>query len=650
MNDDAGVASSYPTSLSAEEEKWRAINYGYADANNMNSGCNDPGAMSYFPPENATTYNSLSNVSGNTSNNEGGAANVQNFMSGFVPNVQYNNTGFGSFFFNPLGLFTTNYNNTAPSNTGTVGQMESSSNYVATPDNMGTVTPSSSLPEYSYPTSHSPMPMAFMTPNQGPTPCTSPPDTPLFLDSHSFQDDIISVATNQNVQVSVNRQECAPLVLPSTSNRFARGIGTMSSALGSVADYVNQSLLLGIPFHIADHAMKESKESYAKWWEGGIGNKRKSDDDNKSEDRAGQPAGKKRRLDFDTAASRAGSILTMSLTKNYDRELIETYNSDRGKVVTPYSTPVVDSSIIKRRRGVQKYTESPIVDSIVQLKSDNCYNAFNDIGGMYDLGETNDSDHNNKDGGNDVDAENEVPPNPVRSDKVPNPLNESMDHRKAQCMSSITTATSPRNNLDGALKVIRELLEEKNRLSDESELFQMVKSPRDWVKKSIRSELIEALDSAKGDVTDKRFLSVLEILSNFYKTSRRDARASPWSGNGIDGGEYGYNGGEIGGPTASDFFEGSWVNMSRPNYIECLGENGDNDFMYTLGRMSFDMFQPSNLICSVQSTHTTIKIIGEREELPAFVPKSLKEEVASLCDFEGDASGTANRPLLRSYE
>jgi hypothetical protein len=491
------------------------------------------------------------------------------------------------------------------------------------------------------------MQMAFMTPNQGPTPCTSPPDTPLFLDSHSFQDDIMSVATNQNVQVSVNYQESAPLVhhsiqgnaLPSTSSRFARGIGTMSSALGSVADYVNQSLLLGIPFHIADHAMKESKESYAKWWEGGIGNKRKSDDDNKSEDRAGQPAGKKRRLDFDTAASRAGSILTMSLTKNYDRELIETYNSDRGKVVTPYSTPVVDSSIIKRRRVVQKHTESPIVDSIVQLKSDNCYNVFNDIEGMYDLGETNESDHDNKDGGDEVDAGNELLFNHVRPDKVPNPLHESNDHRKAQRTSSVTTATSSWNNLDGAMKVIGELIEEKNRLSDENELFQMVKSPRDWVKKSIRSELIEALQLGKGDVHDKRFLSVLEIMSNFYKTSWRDARVSPWSGSGI----------EFGGPKSSDYFEGSWVNMSRPNYIECLGENGDNDFMYTLGRMSFDMFQPSNLICSVQSTHTTIKIIGEREELPAFVPKSLKEEVASLCDL-GDDDGTAKRPLLRSYE
>jgi hypothetical protein len=61
-----------------------------------------------------------------------------------------------------------------------------------------------------------------------------------------------------------------------------------------------------------------------------------------------------------------------------------------------------------------------------------------------------------------------------------------------------------------------------------------------------------------------------------------------------------------------------------------------------------DMFQPSDLICSVQSTHNNIRIVGEQEELPAFVLKSLKEEVASLSNSNGDS--TSKRPLLRSYE
>lgn len=425
----------------------------------------------------------------------------------------------------------------------------------------------------------------------------------------------------------------------------------MGSALGTVASFVNQGLLLGIPFHIADLALKESKEVYAKWWDQGVGKKRKDGGEDNLEVKdavigwVGYPVAKRRRLDPSKAASGVGSTLTMSLTKSYDNVLIEACSIGHEKLISLSNSSVaaVDTSIIKPRRRPFKEKKSlpaSLADSNVHLNSDNCYNAFNNIGGMYDFGGAIDSDHDSKDGGNEVDIQR-ANSNSHRSVKALNVI----DHSRSMCSTSNNKTW---NNLDGTLKIIGELLEEKNRASEENEIFQMVKSPRDWVKKSIRSELIDALESGKGNVQDKRFLSVLEILSNFYKTSGRDARLSPWCGGYNNVSEYGKHGRAIGGPTISDFFEGCWVNMSRPNYIECLGENGDNDFMYTLGRMSFDMFQPSNLICSVQSTHTTIKIIGEREELPAFVPKSLKDEVASLCDL--GCGGTAKRPLLRSYE
>jgi hypothetical protein len=93
--------------------------------------------------------------------------------------------------------------------------------------------------------------------------------------------------------------------------------------------------------------------------------------------------------------------------------------------------------------------------------------------------------------------------------------------------------------------------------------------------------LIDALQSSQGDTNDKRFLSSLEILTRFYKSTGRDARVNPWNARRITDDGY-----ETGGPIASDLLEGSWVNMSRPNYVECLGKNKENDFMYTLGRMS----------------------------------------------------------------
>ncbi len=645
MNVNIGVISSaYPTSHSSEEEKWHP-----GDANVMNSGFINSDPVLYFSPENTE----ISCNQGNFASSTIGAANAPNLTSGYDPNVSQNNTSFGSFFSNPLGLLHTNYN-ASPANTYIMTRsIDSCTNNAALPDT------TTAAPSFAYPKSVSPMPMAFMTPSQGPTPSTTPLPlgSPLFNDSNSYQGDITDNSKNENDHVTKRHQEYAPLIdrstqrksVPSTSS-FARGVGTIGTALSTVAGYVNQSLLLGIPFHIADHAMKESKESYAKWWEGGIGKKRKNGDELLKEAR--QVLGKKRRLESSESASSVGSILTVSLKQNYSEELMKIFCIGHDKTFSSSQSPpvaaVVDSSIIKRRQGVNEQKKPAYGDletSTNQLHPNICYNAFNDIEGMYDFGETDSSDHPSSDGGHGVDKEEAFASR--RSANIHTQNDAYGDQNTAQSTNS--DVSGDWRNLNGTMQIIGELLEEKNRLSEESEMFHMVASPRDWVKKSIRSELIDALGSGKGDVQDKRFLSVLDILSNFYKTSGRDARVSPWSGSsGFNGGKYGYIGGESGGPTASDFFEGSWVNMTRPNYIECLGENGDNDFMYTLGRMSFDMFQPSNLICSVQSTHTTIKIIGEKEELPAFVPKSLKEEVTSLCDSEND--GTSKRPLLRSYE
>ncbi|KAL7426507.1 hypothetical protein ACHAXH_000877, partial [Discostella pseudostelligera] len=641
MNVDAGAIASFypPNSLLSEEEKWKTINYAH-----MNSGGFDTGVPSYTP-ENTITYYNQSNVPRNTIYNDGGSANIQNIPTGFSPNVKCNNSGFGGFSFNPRGLFTTNYHN-PPSNTNTINDTESNMNYpgfqsnsllastnansAATMTNgmnskntMGNLTqmywqtmaPSPALPDYaSYPGGiRPPMPMACLTPDHRPISCPPPPESPMFLDSHSYQRPTDASIVSQ---VSADHEEhrVTPVVehdkeksLPSSS-RFLRGIGTVSSALGTVAGYVNQGLLLGIPFHIADRAMKESKGFYSKWWDQEVGKKRKSDGVNDAvEDRAGQPAGKKRRLDSSVGA---GSTLTLSLTKNYENVLIETCSIVQNKLISASRSPkvAVDSSIIKPRRGLTKPTSnlgdsggllnsdggcnafndiggmydfglfneidhqikdgcskdsteialtsdsshsanasickprrglnnrqsSSIEGSIGQLNSDSGYNAFNDIGGMYDFDGTDNMNHHIKDGGHNVGSDLALTSNFNRS------AFPSREHENAQ--SERSSASGNWGNLDGTMKIIGELIDEKNRLSEENELFQMVRSPRDWVKKSIRSELIEALDSAKGDVHDKRFLSVLEILSNFYKTSGRDARVSPWSGSGIGGGQYGYNG------------------------------------------------------------------------------------------------------------
>ncbi|KAL9185988.1 hypothetical protein ACHAXT_005226 [Thalassiosira profunda] len=661
--------------------------------------------------------------------------NINN-LSGTGGNIQQsattNGLGFGSFFFNPLSLFmgNGNANNNTPAanninmnaalNSNTMGGNASNSmtnNNVIANAVLNSGTPgayqnvplqmaqvaltqatSQTLPgnaQVAAAPSASPQPLAYMTPTLGPTPCPTPP-TPMFHDAHSSRPPSAAPTANggtiaTQVAAAMTQEAMDTSAMPQGTAAKGGIFSIVGSALGTVASYVNQSFLSGIPFHIADRAMKDSKATYAKWWEGGInsGDKRKreggmweedgADGDADADPASGGHMEKKRKLESGRAVEGTGhgSSLSKSLKRNLDDMGVDTscqFVEHQQQLLPQYEPmPVqsdvqgVDYSIIepRKRRGQFDQDEKKSAEVATSSNGGDAdsgemeYNAFNHFDSMYDFGDDT--------------AGKEEPQNVVSQASV----GEKVIHQSALTYDSLgkyymtnddvddeanagpekvnaATVTSHATPLDGTLSAIHELLDEKNRASEENEMLQMLRSPRDWVKKSIRSELIDALQAVQGDVQDKRFLSSLEILSNFYKTSGRDARVSPWCGrrsaddSGVGGGSYGYSGSEVGGPTENDLLEGNWVNMSRPNYVECLGQNAEDDFMYTLGRMSFDMFQPGGLVCSVQSTHNTIRIIGEREELPAFVPKSLREEVATLCD--SGAGDTSNRPLLRSYD
>ncbi|KAL7550715.1 hypothetical protein ACHAWF_013931 [Thalassiosira exigua] len=90
----------------------------------------------------------------------------------------------------------------------------------------------------------------------------------------------------------------------------------------------------------------------------------------------------------------------------------------------------------------------------------------------------------------------------------------------------------------------------------------------------------------------------------------------------------------------SSDIDGTWLMISPPEYPTCLGKNGDGDSLFTLGRMSFDMYQPADLICSIQKQYNTIHPVS-RKDIPQYVPKSLRQEVAKEC---GGSQG-----CLRTY-
>lgn len=74
--------------------------------------------------------------------------------------------------------------------------------------------------------------------------------------------------------------------------------------------------------------------------------------------------------------------------------------------------------------------------------------------------------------------------------------------------------------------------------------------------------------------------------------------------------------------------EGMWLALTKPAFFGCLGENDAGDPMYTLSRMSFDMFSPGELVCSLQGNFNEVdqvKISSMQDQ----IPPSLVDEVNS---------------------
>jgi len=119
--------------------------------------------------------------------------------------------------------------------------------------------------------------------------------------------------------------------------------------------------------------------------------------------------------------------------------------------------------------------------------------------------------------------------------------------------------------------------------------------PRELIQRTIRSELIGSLMKANGDTSDAHFLSALELLSKVFKQDTLDA--------------------DINASTHS-VLHGQWRSISRPPYHSggCQGQNDQGDFVYTLGKTSFNMFQPSDLRTTIQSTMNKIAPASQQQQ------------------------------------
>mmetsp|Transcript_21421 Transcript_21421/g.35454 ORF Transcript_21421/g.35454 Transcript_21421/m.35454 type:complete len:567 (+) Transcript_21421:150-1850(+) len=131
----------------------------------------------------------------------------------------------------------------------------------------------------------------------------------------------------------------------------------------------------------------------------------------------------------------------------------------------------------------------------------------------------------------------------------------------------------------------------------------------------IRDEIIAKLKRNGGILEDPSLKTGLSILESYYLSSDLDARRA-------DTDAFPYE------------IDGTWLTLSRPTYTECQGKNNSDEYLYSLGRMSFDMFRPTNLKCSIQGIFNTVQMLdASKGELPFSMPRKIRKELGkSLVD------------------
>jgi hypothetical protein len=130
---------------------------------------------------------------------------------------------------------------------------------------------------------------------------------------------------------------------------------------------------------------------------------------------------------------------------------------------------------------------------------------------------------------------------------------------------------------------------------------------------AVKGRLIDDLKASGGSEETREFQECLDILSAYYNSKS-------WDGRGIS-------------DTSPFTLNGSWVALSKPTYDGCKeGRNEKGEYLYTLGRLSFDMFTPANLVCSIQGSFNYIQPIDPKtKSRPLYVPRRLMKEIHRGC-------------------
>jgi hypothetical protein len=148
---------------------------------------------------------------------------------------------------------------------------------------------------------------------------------------------------------------------------------------------------------------------------------------------------------------------------------------------------------------------------------------------------------------------------------------------------------------------------------EEDQLFKLLTDPQKGTRPRIqqaKATLVKELAVSGGDTTTPGFLEALDELTKLYDPTQFDARIKTRRDD------------------LKSHLGGMWMMLTKPNFPGCIGHNADGEPLYTLGHMSFDMFPPKDLVCSIQGSFNPIHYVGTRQrEAIQHIPKALKDEV-----------------------
>ena len=137
----------------------------------------------------------------------------------------------------------------------------------------------------------------------------------------------------------------------------------------------------------------------------------------------------------------------------------------------------------------------------------------------------------------------------------------------------------------------------------------------------IKSNIVEMLQNSMGDTSDHDFVSAMNLLASYYSSRGFDER---WGTSDT-------------GPLAMD---GKWTTLSKPTFSECRGRNERGECVYSLGRVAFDMFRPTSLVCSLSAVYILISPwSGTENDRPLYFPAGLQKSM-----------GLSRKPPMRNYE